>query len=322
MKKELILLAKKVREEILPELNNNKREIVRREHGGDPHFKVDELAEQAVENVLRKWRLPIACFSEDRGLVYFHKKPKWLLVIDPIDGTRPAMANFESCCFSVAVVPFSSNPKFGEITHALVLELQTGKYFYADASQQKITTSVKDLPSPSKKITPENMFWSTELTAHPIRQITKVCGNLIDNSVTLGAVFVFTSSTYSLTRIITGQLDAHVDVGHRILQDHPELTGEFLKVGRGKLVTLFPYDIAAAAFILIKAGGVATDAYGQPLDKLSLITDKSLEGQCSIIAASTPSLHTKIFNKLDWQELDQLKKGGVIEYESAFVQQK
>lgn len=319
MKKELLALAREVREAILPELNNNKREIIRRQDCGDPHFKVDEIAEQTVENVLKKWSLPIACFSEDRGLVLFHKNPEWLLLIDPIDGTRSAMANFESCCFSVAVAPFSQDPKFGEITHALVLELQTGEYFYADANQPKITTSVKDLPLPSKGITLENMFWSTELTAHPIRQLAKVCGDLIDNSVTLGGVFVFTSSTYSLTRIITGQLDAHVDVGHRILQDHPELMEEFLKAGRGKIVTLFPYDIAAAAFILIKAGGVVTDAYGKPLDTMSLITDKSLEEQCSNIAASTHTLHEKILNKLNWQELNQSEKERTSEHESAFV---
>ena len=222
MKKELIKLAKEVRKAILPKLNNNKREIIRRQHCGDPHYLVDEVAELTVEKVLKRWKLAIAYFSEDRGLVCFHKNPEWLLIIDPIDGTRPAIANFESCCFSVAVVPYSLYPKFGEITNALVLELKSGEYFYADAHQPKITTSVLELPLLTKKTDLKNMFWSIELTAHPIKQLTRVYGDLIDNSVTLGAVFVFTSSSYSLTRIITGQLDSHVDVGHRIVQDHPQ----------------------------------------------------------------------------------------------------
>ncbi|MBI4980614.1 hypothetical protein HZC30_03615 [Candidatus Woesearchaeota archaeon] len=301
MKTELIKLGNEVRAAILPRLNDNKREIIGRQYGGDPHFGLDEVAEQTVEKVLKRWKLPIAYFSEDRGLVCFHEKPEWLLIIDPIDGTRPAMVNFESCCFSVAVTPYSSYPKFSEITNALALELKSGEYFYADANQPKITSSVLGLPSLTEKADLEKMFWSTELTAHPIKQITKVCGDLIDNSVTLGAVFVFTSSSYSLTRIVTGQLDAHVDVGHRIVQDYPETAEEFLKVGRGKIATLFPYDIAAAAFILIKAGGIVTDAYGESLDKLSLITDKSIKGQCSIIAASNSELHGKIRNQLKWQ---------------------
>lgn len=302
MKKELLKLANEARKAILPELNGNKREIIRRQNDGDPHYMLDETAERIVEKVLKKWKLAIAYFSEDRGLVCLHKNPEWLLIIDPIDGTRPAIARFESCCFSVAVVPYSEYPTFGEITNALVLELKSGKYFYASANQPKITTSFLESPLLSKKTDLEKMFCSIELTAHPIKQIARVCGNLIDNSVTTGAVFVFTSSSYSLTRIITGQLDSHMDVGHRIVKDNPELAEEFLKVGHGKIVTLFPYDIAAAAFILIKAGGIATDAYGQSLNALPLITDKSLSGQCSIIAASNINLHEKIMNQLNWQK--------------------
>ena len=263
MKDELLKLANEVRETVLPEFKNNKRKIVRREYGGDPHFLVDEIAEEKVEEILRKWDLPIAYFSEDRDLVCLSENPEWILIIDPIDGTRPAMANFENCCFSVAVCPYSEKPTFKEITNALILELKTGEYFYAD-SNLGITSSISELPLMNRLVDLDNMFWSIEFTAHPIKELTKVCGNLIDRSVTLGAVFVFTSSTYSLTRIITGQLDSHVDVGHRILCEHPEFLDEFLRVGRGKIVTLFPYDIAAAAFILIKAGGTVTDAYGQP----------------------------------------------------------
>ncbi|MFA6460786.1 MAG: inositol monophosphatase family protein [Candidatus Woesearchaeota archaeon] len=304
MKRELLNLANKVREAVLPRLNYDPQQILRREDGGDPHFMVDELAEQTVERVLKTWTIPVALFSEDRGLILYHKNPQWILIIDPIDGTRPAIANFESCCFSAAVAPYSSNPKFGEISHALVLELKSGNYFYADNSHPRILASLPSFSLTSsfltKKTDPERMFWSTELTAHPIKHLARVCGDLIDGSVTLGAIFVFTSSSYSLTRIVTGQLDAHVDVGHRILQDYPETEKDFLKVGRGKFVTLFPYDIAAAAFILKKAGGVVTDAYGNSLANLSLKTDKSISGQCSIIAASNPELHTNIMNKLNW----------------------
>jgi len=300
LKKELMKLATNVRKTVLRQLGENRRKILRREHGGDPHFMLDEVAEIAVEESLKKWTLPAAYFSEDRGLISFNENPKWMLIIDPIDGTRPAVADFESCCFSAAAVPYSSRPKFGQIKSAIIMEMKSGEYFYADANQTKISSSLQGMPLLTKKINPECMFWSTELTAHPIKQIARVCGELIDNSVTLGAVFVFTSSSYSLTRIITGQLDAHVDVGHRIVKDYPEVLEQFKKVGRGKVVTLYPYDIAAAAFILIKAGGIVTDAYGNSLDNLPLLTDKSVEEQCSIIAASNPNLHKRIMRELTW----------------------
>jgi myo-inositol-1(or 4)-monophosphatase len=305
MKDELLKLANGVRDAILPDFKNNERKIIRREYGGDPHFAVDEFAEQKVAELLEAWDLPIAYFSEDRDLVRLSEKPEWMLVIDPIDGTRGAMANFETCCFSIAVCPYSEKPVFGDITNALIMELKSGRYFYADVNDIGITSSESTLPLIDRMVSLENMFWSTELTAHPINELTKVCGSLIDKSVTLGAVFVFTSSTYSLTRIVTGQLDSHVDVGHRILKDHPELTNEFLRVGRGKIVTLFPYDIAAAAFILLKAGGTVTDAYGRSLSGMLLTTDKSLNEQCSIIASFSEDLHKDIIGELKWENLEE-----------------
>jgi myo-inositol-1(or 4)-monophosphatase len=300
IKDELIDLANEIREAVLPKLSTNMREIAGRENGGDPHFKIDEIAERTVQKILEKWTLPIAYFSEDRGMVTLHKAPQWILVIDPIDGTRPAMANFESCCVSIAVAPYSVHPKFKDITNAIVFELKSGNYFYAQANNKKVIASNIKSIALSNKTDTQSMFWSTELTAHPVRQIANVCGNLIDESVIRGAVFVFTSSSFSLTRILTGQLDAHVDVGHRILKDNPALKDEFIKVGRGKIATLFPYDIAAAAFILSRAGGEVTDAYGQPLDELNLITNKSVSEQCSIIAAANKTLHENIINKLTW----------------------
>lgn len=298
IKEGLMKMAEEVRKIFLNNFQEDKKMILKRQFGGDPHYKLDEQAEKAVENFLKVWDLPIACFSEDRGLVSYHEKPEWIFIIDPIDGTRPALANFESCCFSAVVAPYSHHPKFSEIKFALVLELKTGQYFYADSSQSEITSSIPSALSTKTDL--ERMFWSTEVTAHPIKQIARVCGELIDNSVTLGALFIFTSSSYSLTRIVTGQLDSHIDVGHRIVKDQSELMNDFIKVGRGKLVTLFPYDIAAAAYILKKAGGVVTDAYGNSLDALPLTTNKSLQGQCSIIAASNQELHQKIMNNLNW----------------------
>jgi myo-inositol-1(or 4)-monophosphatase len=297
----LLEIAGKVREIFLQSQGQNDpggAKILKRMDGGDPHYFIDELAELAVEDFLKCWELPVACFSEDRGLVKYCESPEWMLIIDPIDGTRPAVANFESCCFSAVAAPYKDCPKFSDIKFAIVMELKSGNYYCADSKRPGIFSSQRGIPMLSRKTDTMKMYWSTELTAHPVQQIARACGRLIDESVVLGAVFVFTSSSYSLTRIVTGQLDAHVDVGHRILKDNPALLDEFLRVGRGKIVTLFPYDIAAAAFILAKSGGVVTDAYGKPLDYVPLTTDKSMEMQCSIVAASNAELHKSIMDKI------------------------
>lgn len=305
MKERLIALAHRLREVVLPHLARPNRKVARQLGGGDPHFAVDEIAEEALRAALEQWSRPIAYYSEDRGLVKLAERPELLLIVDPIDGTRPAMGCMESACFSVGVVPYTEQPRWRDMTHALVSEFMSGDYFYADAESPGIVCSGPRPRSLSTNVDLSAMFWSVELTAHPVRRLTEVYGDMIDGSVTRGAVFVFTSSSYSLTRIVTGQLDAHVDVGHRILKDRPELTPEFLRVGQGKVVTLFPYDIAPAAFIAAKGGATITDAYGRPLDELRLLTDKSIDGQCSIIAAANPELHGRIMRGLDWRRRDR-----------------
>lgn len=275
------------------------RKVADARGGGDPHFEIDEVAERATCAALEEWDIPVAYLSEARGLVRLSPKPELLLVIDPIDGSRPAMACFESCCFSVAVTPYSERPTMGDITHALVRELRGGDHFYADEAPG-IQTS-KPVAAPSAHADLGSMFWSLELTASPVGRLMEVFGHLVDGSVARGGVFVFTSASYSLTRIVTGQLDAHVDISHRILRERPELFAEFAAVGCGKIVTLFPYDIAAAATIARKAGATVTDAYGEPLDPVALVTDKSERSQCSIVCASTAELHRKIMGNLRWQ---------------------
>jgi myo-inositol-1(or 4)-monophosphatase len=307
MKERLLNLAEQVTAALLPHFQQPGRKVVSRNTGGDPHFAIDEVAERVVVDVLRTWDISVAYFSEDRGLVQVSPHPQHLLIIDPIDGTRPALAGLESCCFCVAVVPYSQRPLFSEISHAIVYELRTGEYFYAARDDEGIATSRNRTPRLSTVSDPTAMFWSTELTAHPIHRLTEVYGDLIDASVARGGVFVFTSTSYSLTRIVTGQFDCHIDVGHRILSEHRGFMPEFLHTGRGKVVTLFPYDIAAAAFVLAKSGGVVTDAYGRCLDDLLLITDKSLEQQCSIVAAANPALHRRVMEGLNWKALGTYK---------------
>ncbi|MBK5116694.1 MAG: hypothetical protein JJE23_07205, partial [Thermoleophilia bacterium] len=96
-------LAEVLREEVLPELGRREG----REHagdgvGGDVTFAIDERAEARMEQHLREHAPDVAFYSEDRGMVTPGVEPEWVLVVDPIDGTRPAMAGLESACISVA----------------------------------------------------------------------------------------------------------------------------------------------------------------------------------------------------------------------------
>ena len=55
-----------------------------------------------------------AYYSEDGGLQGC-ADPELILIVDPIDGTRPAAAGFEMACVSIAAVPPLAAPTMGDV---------------------------------------------------------------------------------------------------------------------------------------------------------------------------------------------------------------
>nr|BFE60238.1 bifunctional fructose-bisphosphatase/inositol-phosphate phosphatase [Dactylosporangium thailandense] len=270
--------------------------------GGDAQFDIDKVAEEAVwEYVWRHAPVPVAVYTEDEGLRTTGPQPEHVLVVDPIDGTRPASAGLEMATVSIAAARMGEGrPTVGDVIAAHVLEIKSGAWFYAD-THTGLRTGGHDRPvpclSPNTDLT--RMFWSMELNGHPMRLMCGAYGHLVDASANTGGVFLFNSASYSITRIITGQLDAFVDVGNRILRDHPETEAAFRRVGRGSVLHLFGYDIAASVYLARRAGVVITDAYGDSLDTMPLLAlDPASQRSC--VAASTPQLHAALLASITW----------------------
>ena len=142
------------------------------------------------------------------------------------------------------------------------------------------------------------MFWAYGLRGRPVRVIAEVLGELIDASSVGGGTFDLGSATYDMTRIVTGQLDAYIEPGPRIVADVPGMREEFERVGDGVVLNNSPYDLAAAALILEEAGAVVTDAYGAPLAERALL-GSGAEFQISCVAAANQELHEAIVRELD-----------------------
>ena len=99
--------------------------------GGDVTFAIDERAESRMEEFLAERAPDVAFYSEDRGMVEPGGEPRWVLVVDPIDGTRPAMAGFESACVSVAAAPLEHEPTMADVEVGCVVEIKSGARFLA-----------------------------------------------------------------------------------------------------------------------------------------------------------------------------------------------
>src|SRR5262249_57681731 len=99
----------------------------------------------------------------------------------------------------------------------------------------------------SKNTSIERMFWVYGFRGRPMRLYAEVLGDLVDASSVGGGTFELGSATYDMTRVITGQLDAYIEPGPRLLEEVPETRAEFERVGGGAGLNNSPYDLAAAA---------------------------------------------------------------------------
>ena len=100
-------LSLALRERVLPSLGLHAARVHGESTGagGDITFAIDSAAEEMLEEFLAERAPDVAFYSEDRGLVEPAGPAGTVLVVDPIDGTRPALAGRESCCISVAAAP-------------------------------------------------------------------------------------------------------------------------------------------------------------------------------------------------------------------------
>jgi myo-inositol-1(or 4)-monophosphatase len=236
----------------------------------------------------------VAFYSEDRGMVGpAGGGASWVLIVDPIDGTRPALAGFESACVSVAAAPLDGEPTIGDVAVGCVMEIKSGAIFIAERG-----AGVQPAPRLSSNTRLERLFWSYGLRGRPARLTVEVLAELIDTSSVGGATFDLGSASYDMTRIATGQLDAYVEPGPRMVADVPGVRSEFERVGGGAVLNNSPYDLAAAVLCLQEAGAVVTDAYGQSLGDRPLL-GSGADYQISCITAANRELHGKICAAID-----------------------
>lgn len=310
-----IHIAGELLEVIRPHLGSEPASaVVGTAKSGDYTFGLDEAAEAALPRIIREAEersgLRLACYSEDRGLVAHSPDPEYVLVIDPIDGTRPAMCGFESCCVSVALAPLPSGGGGQGLPHvplasvkaACLIEIKSGRVL-SGARGQGVRTDWASAAGGvrlSEKTGLRHLFWAHEICGRPTAATQAVLGRLIDASSLGGGCFVFNSSSYAISRIVLGQLDAYVDPFAALLRGRAGQAWAEISRGLygGRVFGLFPYDIAAAAFLAEEAGATVTDARGESIGGTNLL-DSSPAAVLSCVAASNAELHRVLLREVE-----------------------
>ncbi len=95
---------------------------------GDKTFPVDILAEEIILAGLKALKEPLTIISEETGVIEFNNGgPK--VLIDPIDGSRNAVAGIPFYCTSIA---YSIGETLGDVSLAYVINLVNGDEFWAE----------------------------------------------------------------------------------------------------------------------------------------------------------------------------------------------
>jgi myo-inositol-1(or 4)-monophosphatase len=297
-------LALALREQVLPLLGSH----AARAHagdaaGGDVTFAIDAHAEELLSSFLAEQAPDVAFYSEDAGLVVpSGRTPRHVLVVDPVDGTRPALAGLESCCVSIAAAPYGDGVSMADVTVACVVEIASGRVFLAERGGGLIEGGPPRL-SANERV--DRMFWTFGFRGRPARPLTEVLGDLIDASSVGGASFDLGSACFDTMCVVDGRLDAYVEPGPLLVDRVPGMRAEFERVGNGAVLNNSPYDLAAAALIASEAGAIVTDAAGEPFDERPLL-GSAHEFQMSVAIASNRVLHERIVEAVA-AGLDRLK---------------
>lgn len=294
-------LTSALRELVLPHLGRAEARVhAGTAVGGDVTFGIDEVAEEFLVEFLREREADVAVYSEDQGLIDFGT-PEYVLIVDPIDGTRPAAAGLECAMVSVAVAGMKEQPTMGDVLFGSLQEIKSGTRFTATRGEGVSITGADGEPlsvnlSQNRDIS--RLFWTIGFRGRPARALTETLADLIDASSVDGAVFDLGSATFSITRILTGQLDAYIDIGPRMIEDVPAVKPLFEQVGKGAILNNSPHDLAAAGLICREAGAIFSDGWGKSLEgRMLLGSDHSFQMSC--IAAASPELHARLVEAVD-----------------------
>ncbi|HLV82058.1 MAG TPA: inositol monophosphatase family protein, partial [Chthonomonadaceae bacterium] len=167
-------LANAVKAAVLPHLGTwRARRVTGIASSGDATFDIDDIAEETVAQFIREQGLNVAYYSEDQGLVrpFPNREPEGILIIDPIDGTRGAVAGFEACVVSVAWADYSPAPALGDVRYAAITEIKGSLTFSAERGEgAQIVDAGGKTVAPFLAPTAEipDMAWTLEVVGAPM----------------------------------------------------------------------------------------------------------------------------------------------------------
>ena len=234
---------------------------------GDVTKEFDYFAEERIINYCaREFPAPVRILTEERGEVRTRSgRPRWTLVVDPVDGSENFARGNELSSVSLALLPGEETPHPDAVTMALVGGIFSGTVYEAEKGAGVWRNGLPIRSSTTTMLSDAMVAIDFNFRGSPnVTRLFPLLGHIRDARR-------FGSAAFELVVVASGGADAYVDVRE----------------------TLSPENYMAAYLIVTEAGGTISDRFGKPLAAIHSMT----QGQ-SIVAAGTPALHAAVLQVL------------------------
>ncbi len=299
-------IAKRLANKIIREVGPAVREYAGTELGGTevktgadgtPTSYIDQVAEEKIINILKNADVLSYLVSEEVGELKLGKGtkrsvvltqelrrtdlkedkiPKFIFLIDPVDGTSNAIKEIPAYAISIAVANVNQGrvATINDVELGFLYNLANGNFFEAEKG--------KGCKLNNEKVKPSDVIKVNQMTLGGFTKTgTSEASKLVDSARRMR---VLGSVVLELSYVASGKYDAFLDLrGSRII------------------------DIAAGKLILEEAGGIITDKYGQKIDKILSIYEKTI-----VVAANNEIMHKEIIDILNNNQADIIGKIGII----------
>ena len=299
-------IAKKLANKIIKAVGPAVRESAGTELGGTeikigadgtPASYIDQIAEEKIVNILKNADVLSYLISEEVGELKLGKgtkriikltqelkrtdlteeeTPKFIFLIDPIDGTSNAIKEIPAYAISIAIAEVNQGrlATINDVELGFVYNLANGNFIEAEKGKGCHLNNEPLTPSTNVQINRMTLGGFT-------KSGTSEASKLVDRARRMR---VLGSVVLELSYVASGRYDAFLDLrGSRII------------------------DIAAGKLILDETGCIITDKYGHKLNNVLSIYEKSI-----VVAANNKEMHQQIIDILNDNQVDVIGKIGVI----------
>ena len=204
------------------------------------------------------------------------EKPKFIFLIDPLDGTSNAIKNIPAYGMSIAVanVPEGREATLDDVQLGFVKNYAKGNFYEAVKGNGAKRNGEPMTPSSEADLTKISLGGFT-------KSKTLSVSKLVD---TARRMRVLGSVVLELAYVASGKYDAFLDLrGSRII------------------------DIAASKLIVEEAGAIVTDKYGEKLNSRLSIYEKAV-----VVSAGNQDLHKQIIKIINNDELDKIQSVAIV----------